>query len=53
MNEKLYFNILNSINREVQSVIKEQFNVSDLDFSDDEHEYSVNIFNKNIENPFY
>ena len=35
------------MNNYIQKLIKEQFSINDLDFSDDEHEYSVNIFNKN------
>ena len=48
MNKTLYSKILNSIDKEIKSIINEQFNVSDLNFSDDEQEYDANIFNKNI-----
>ena len=41
------------MNRYIQKLIREQFSISDLDFSDDEQEYDVNIFNKKIENPYY
>ena len=46
MNNKLYSNILNSISQEVKTIISEQFNMNDLDFSDNETENNVNIFNK-------
>ena len=46
MNNKLYSNILNSISKEVKTIISEQFNMNDLDFSDNETENNVNIFNK-------
>ena len=41
------------MNKYIQRLIKEQFSISDLDFSDDEQEYNTNIFNKNIANPYY
>ena len=46
MNNKLYNNILYSIDNEIKHAINEQFNANDLDFSDDEHNYTTNIFNK-------
>ena len=36
------------MNTYMQKLIKEQFNINDLDFSDDEQEYNTNIFNKEI-----
>ena len=45
MNNKiLYNNILSSIGKEVKNIISEQFNVNDIDFSDNGSEYSSNIF---------
>ena len=41
------------MNRYIQKLIKEQFSISDLDFSDDEQGYGVNIFNKNSNHPYY
>ena len=41
------------MNKYIQRLIKEQFSVSDLDFSDNEQEYSVNIFNKNFKHQYY
>ena len=42
------------MNKYIHKLIKEQFSISDLDFSDDEQEYSANIFNKDINNhPYY
>ena len=41
------------MNRYIQKLIQEQFSISDLDFSDDEQEYGINIFNKKFENPYY
>ena len=40
------------MNNYIQKLIKEQFNISDLDFSD-EQEYSNNIFNKEYNHPYY
>ena len=40
------------MNRYIQKLIKEQFNISDLDFNDDESGYDANIFNKNIIDPY-
>ena len=37
------------MNKYIQRLIKEQFNISDLNFSDDADEYDANIFSKNIE----
>ena len=51
MDNKLYNNLLNSINREVKNIIREQFNISDIDFSD-EQEHDINIFSKNVKTPF-
>ena len=50
---KLYSNILYSINREIKEIIKEQFNISDIDFNDVEQEHGNNIFNKEIVDPEY
>ena len=36
------------MNRYIQKLIKEQFNINDIDFSDNEQEYNANIFNKYI-----
>ena len=36
------------MNKYIQKLIKEQFNINDLDFSDDEQEYNPNIFNKTV-----
>ena len=52
MNRRLYNRILESIDREIKTAINEQFNISDIDFSDaDDTEYNVNIFNKSIIDP--
>ena len=41
------------MNKHILRIIKEQFNVSDLDFSDDgEEQLGANIFNKQIFDPF-
>ena len=37
----------------IQKLIREQFNVSDIDFTDDEQECDVNIFNKSSNHPYY
>ena len=36
------------MNTYIQKLIKEQFSVSDLDFSDDEQNYNIDIFNKTV-----
>ena len=41
------------MNKYIQRLIKEQFNINDLDFSDDDQEYGVNIFNKEANHPYY
>ena len=41
------------MNNYIQKLIKEQFSISDLDFSDDDQEYGTNIFNKNFTHPYY
>ena len=41
------------MNMYIHKLIKEQFSISDLDFSDDEYGYDVNIFNKNYNHPYY
>ena len=46
-----YNKILNAINKEVKIAIKEQFNISDIDFSDDTDYYN-NIFNKEYVHPY-
>ena len=37
----------------IQKLIREQFNINDLDFSDDDQEYNANIFNKEFNHPYY
>ena len=37
----------------IQKLIKEQFSINDLDFSDDAQEYGTNIFNKAVIHPYY
>ena len=51
MNNILYDKILHSIGNEVKTIIKEQFNISDLDFTDIDSDgnYHANIFNKEPE----
>ena len=44
--------MLRSINKDIKSVINEQFNINDIDFNNDEPEYDANIFNKNIAVPY-
>ena len=39
------------MNRYIQKLIKEQFNITDIDF-DDTSDYDVNIFNKSIFDPY-
>ena len=39
------------MNKYIQRLINEQFNISDLDFTDTEQEYDNNIFNKQLVNP--
>ena len=39
------------MNKYIQRLINEQFNISDLDFTDTESEYDNNIFNKQLVNP--
>ena len=39
---------MNSINREIQDLINEQFTASDIDFSDDSINYDINVYNKTI-----
>ena len=41
------------MNKYIQRLVKEQFNISDIDFSDNEESYDVNIFNKNSNHPYY
>ena len=41
------------MNNYIQKLIKEQFSINDLDFSDNEQEYGTNIFNKNFNHPYY
>ena len=41
------------MNKYIQKLIKEQFNIGDLDFNDDEQEYSTNIFSKECNHPYY
>ena len=36
------------MNKYTYKNIKEQFNINDLDFTDNEDEYSANIFNKDL-----
>ena len=49
----MYRELYNKISKEIKSVISEQFNINDLDFSDDDHGYDVNIFNKECNHPYY
>ena len=51
MNNILYSRILNSINKEIKTIIDEQFNIGDLDFSDDSEYNDAAIFNKDIIDP--
>ena len=53
MNGRLYDNMLYSIGKEIKKSIREQFNISDLDFSDNDSDYDMNIFNKNTVDPQY
>ena len=48
MNACLYDDMLDSISREIKNTIKEQFNINDLDFSENGEEYDANIYNKEI-----
>ena len=41
------------MNKYIQRLIKEQFNINDLDLSDDADEYDSNIFNKEFNHPYY
>ena len=41
------------MNKYIQKLIKEQFSISDLDFSDDDQGYSTNIFSKDYNHPYY
>ena len=41
------------MNKYIQRLIKEQFSINDLDFSDDEQEYGINIFNKEVNHRYY
>ena len=41
------------MNKYIQKLIKEQFSISELDFSDNEQEYGVNIFNKEYNHRYY
>ena len=41
------------MNKYIQKLIKEQFNISNIDFSDDEQEYDVNIFSKEYNHRYY
>ena len=41
------------MNKYIQKLIKEQFSLSDLDFSDDEQEYGANIYNKEWNHHYY
>ena len=52
MNRNLYSRGLSSIKAEVKNIIREQFNINDLDFNDTESDYSVNVFNKATVDPF-
>ena len=49
-NKLLYNKVINSIGKEIKSIIKEQFNISDLDFNDSDEE-NTNIFNKELVSP--
>ena len=54
MKTQLYDDIMSSIDREVRQVISEQFNITNMDFSNKKH--NTNIFNKipvNAEDVYY
>ena len=53
MRHDLYNKLMSSINSEIKNALKEQFSLSDLDFSDNDQEYGVNIFNKEANHPYY
>lgn len=48
MNKELYNKIIYSIDKEVKSLIKEQFNIGNMDLSGTPKDQHGNIFNKNI-----
>ena len=48
MNNKIYDKILYSISTEIKNIVNEQFNISDIDFNDNENGYDANIFNKSL-----
>ena len=52
MNNKLYNDILCSINREIKNVINEQFNIGNMNLNSNERKHK-NIFNKNAVDPQY
>ena len=39
------------MNKYIKQLVKEQFNISDIDFSSDENEYGANIFSKYVIDP--
>ena len=51
MNKKLYNKILNSIDNEIKTSLKEQFNINDIDFTGDAYDGDANIFNKYVIDP--
>ena len=51
MVDRLYNKIMNSIDKHIKIAIREQFNISDIDFNDDsDSAYDPNIFNKELYN---
>ena len=52
MNKLLYNRILNSIDKEIKSSITEQFNINNMNLNAGKPERNMNIFNKNIVNPY-
>ena len=44
--QRLYESIMKVVDRSVRKALNEQFNVGDIDFNGNEHEYNNNIFNK-------
>lgn len=52
MNRILYYNIINSIGIEIKNIIKEQFNIGNMNFNGNGQKHKPNIFNKNGVNPY-
>lgn len=51
MNNRLYNKILNSINYEIKNTLLEQFNIGNMNLSDNSKR-NFNIFNKNTVDPY-